>query len=269
MKPRAVFFDLGDTLIFRAHEPDYDLLYAAMADQLAPLLRSWNATERLDVAALLPELFRAIDAAQPGRRAKGYEVDGAFIARGALAAHGMDVAAEQAQAFWRGCAVDFALWGLQPYPDTLDTLRHVRALSLSAAIVCNGASTSDLVWRMLAPLGITSDLVDTLVSSSDMMRPKPRPEPFRRALDTICVDAADVIFVGDDLEADMRGAKALGMTTVWKLNGRHEVSPDPDVDYMVHDLWEIFTLGLLSDGPGPVATTESLTPHEDANADRY
>jgi FMN phosphatase YigB (HAD superfamily) len=129
--------------------------------------------------------------------------------------------------------------------------------------------TSAQMRASLATLGITNDLLPVIVTSSDMMRPKPRPEPFQRALELVGVDAASVVFVGDELEADVRGAKALGMTTVWKLNGRHEVVPDPDADYMIHDLWEIFTLGLLPEGPEPVATTESLTPHEDANADRY
>ena len=33
--------------------------------------------------------------------------------------------------------------------------------------------------------------------------------------------------------------------------------------------WKYKQLGLLPEGPEPVVTTESLTPHEDANADRY
>ena len=41
------------------------------------------------------------------------------------------------------------------------------------------------------------------------------------------------------------GAKALGMATVWKLNGRQKVAPAPAADFMIHDLWELLTLGLL------------------------
>ena len=94
---------------------------------------------------------------------------------------------------------------------------------------------------------------------------------FPTALDAVnCALAIDDELRGEAMDADVRGAKALGMTTVWKLNGRHEVSPAAEADYTVHDLWEIFDLDIL---PGAAAAAaadrESLMPHEDCNADRY
>jgi HAD superfamily hydrolase (TIGR01509 family) len=218
---------------------------------------------------LLNEISLAVEVARPARRERGLEVDGAFISRGALAAYGVDLSAEQSKAFWRATDVGLAAWGAQTYPDTADTLAKLRALGVPTALVSNTMLSSVQMRASLATLGITDDLLPVIVTSSDMMRPKPRPEPFVRALEMIGVNAGAAVFVGDELEADIRGAKALGMTTVWKLNGRHEVPPDPDVDHMVHDLWEIFTLGLLPEGPTAVVNAESLTPHEDANADRY
>ena len=82
------------------------------------------------------------------------------------------------------------------------------------------------------------------------------------------VGADEAVFLGDSLEADIAGAKALGMTTVWKLNGRQEVPPQPDADYMIHDLWELFSLGVLP-GTEPAAATPSPMPHADSNAERY
>ena len=101
------------------------------------------------------------------------------------------------------------------------------------------------------------------------MRPKPHPAPFLRALEALGVGARDAVFVGDDLGADIRGAKALGMTTVWKLNGRHEVPPAPEADYTIHDLWELFTLDLLPETPTAALPQQSLMPHEGDNAGRY
>ena len=63
-------------------------------------------------------------------------------------------------------------------------------------------------------------------------------------------------------------AKALGMATVWKLNGRHEVPPAPEADFMIHNLLELFTLGLLPEASA-AALSESPMPHEDDNAGRY
>ncbi len=58
------------------------------------------------------------------------------------------------------------------------------------------------------------------------------------------------------------------MTTVWKLNGRQEVPPEPEADFMIHDLWELFTLGLLPKS-GAATSNQSPMPHEDGNAGRY
>jgi len=266
---RAVLFDLGHTLVFQAHQPDRQHLYTRIAEQVQPLLRNWATRPNIEAAALIRDLYQAIETAEPGRRERGFEVDCPFIAQGALAAYGVDVSPEQAREFWRTCALDLSVWGWQLYPDTLDTLRRLRTLSMPAAIVSNGWSASDARATLLASFGLSEELAGVFVSSADVGRPKPRPEPFLRALEQLGVTSADAVFVGDDLDADVRGAKALGMTTVWKLNGRHEVPPAPEADYAIHDLWELFTLDLLPERSAAALPQQSLMPHEDDNAGRY
>jgi HAD superfamily hydrolase (TIGR01509 family) len=263
---RAVLFDLGDTLIFQAHKPNPRVLFADMADRVRPLLEMWGTAPSVDLPTLLSEISRAIEATQPGRRARGLEVDGAFITRGALATYGAEVSPEQASEFWRATDVGLAAWGAQIYPDTIDTLARLRVLDTPVALVSNTLSASAAVRNSLPAFGITEELLSVIVTSTDVMRVKPRPEPFRRALDALGIAARDAVFVGDSLEADVRGAKALGMTAVWKLNGRHEVPLAPEADYMIHDLWELFTLDLLPDAS---AVPASRMPHDDDNADRY
>lgn len=269
MTPRAILFDLGDTLIFQAHTPDADLLDNDMAAAVQPLLDGWGAGAELDLPTLLRELMDAVSAAQPERRSRGLEVDAPFIARGALSAYGVEVSEEQAREFWHRTFVAHGHRGLQLYPDTISTLRRLRGLGLATAIVSNGQYASDTAWPHLAALGISDDLVQVYVSSADVMRPKPRPEPFLRALEQLGVDARDAAFAGDDLDADIRGAKGLGMTTVWKLNGRYDPPGAPEADYVIHDLWELFGLGLVPEAASSAIRQESLTPHEDDNEGRY
>ena len=269
MPARAVFFDLGDTLIFQAHEPGREHLVAAMASQARPLLESWAIGEGVDLTSLLVELHDAVAAAQPLRRAAGLEVDGPFITQGALAEYGIDATPEQARALFAAIAVDPATWGWQAYPDTIDTLRRLRATAMPVAIVSNGWYTSDVQSERVAQLGIQPDLYDVFVTSADVMRPKPHPATFERALNTLGLEPGDTLFVGDDLHADVRGAKAVGMTTVWKLNGRYEVPPAAEADFTIHDLWELFTLGVLPEQAEAILPLQSLTPHEDDNAGRY
>jgi putative hydrolase of the HAD superfamily len=269
MTARAILFDLGDTLMFQAHAPDRKRLYATIGEHVRPLLREWKATE-IDLPEFLAELYGAIEVSQAERRARGLEVDAPFVVQGALASHGVDASPERAETFWAACSLSFPEWGWQLYPDTLDTLRRVRSIQMHVAIVSNGTRKSGMYQRFLTDIGITDDLFDALVSSADVLRPKPQPEPFKHALDDLHVAAEDAIFVGDDLEADVGGAKALGMTTVWKLNGRHEVPEAAEADHTIHDLWELFTLGILPEAAAAaILPQESLMPHEDANADRY
>ena len=269
MAVRAVLFDLGDTLIFQAHQPDPAVLFPASAARVQPLLDKWNVRLSVDLATLLAEVYRAVEIAQPVRRARELEVDGAFITQGALASHGIELSAGQAEALWQASDAGLTSWGAQVYPDTLDTLARLRAAAIPTALVSNSWAKSGQLRASLANLGIGDDLLPIIVTSADLMRPKPRPEPFERALALLSVSARDAVFVGDVLDADIRGAKVLGMTTVWKLNGRHEVDPEPEADFMIHDLWELFTLDLLPAPAGAAVSQESLTPHEDDNADRY
>ncbi len=266
MPVRAVLFDFGDTLIFQAHQPDEAALYEAMATQVRPLLKKWNT--EIDVVGLLGDLYQAVEASQNERRARGLEVDGPFVTQGALAAHGFESSEEQAREFCKASTVGLPLWGWQLYPDSLDTLRKLRTMPVKIGLVSNSYYTVDTRVPLLHKLDLPERLFDVFVFSADVMRPKPRPEPFLRALDVLDVGAADCVFVGDALDGDIVGAKALGMTTVWKLNGRQEVPPADEADFMIHDLWELFTLGLLPDGHLAKAA-ESPTPHEDGNAGRY
>jgi len=269
MAVRAVLFDLGDTLMFVAQPPDSARLATMMADRVRPLLERWGVEYDVDLPAFLGELNAAVETAQPERRDQGFEVDGPFITRGAFQAYGIEVTAEQAQVLWDATFLGFSLRGAQAYPDTTDTLRRVHALGLAIAVVSNGKYRSD-IWRPhVGEIGIPDGLVDVFVGSADLMRPKPHADIFQRTLDALGVEARDALFAGDNLEADIKGAKALGMTTVWKLNGRYDIADAPEADFAIHDLWELFTLGLLPETSAAITSQESLTPHDDANAGRY
>ena len=75
--------------------------------------------------------------------------------------------------------------------------------------------------------------------------------------------------VGDLRDADMRGAKSVGMRTVCKMNGRYDLPPCPDADYAIHDLSELLSLQIIPRRARPLVATASLSPHEDNNEDLY
>ena len=77
MTVRAVLFDLGETLIFEAHIPGEEQVFAVMADRLRPLFQTWGIAGDLDVIAFLRDLHDALDVAQRQRRARRRRLGGA------------------------------------------------------------------------------------------------------------------------------------------------------------------------------------------------
>jgi HAD superfamily hydrolase (TIGR01549 family) len=63
---------------------------------------------------------------------------------------------------------------------------------------------------------------------------KPHPTIFRKAIEKLQVKPSDIMHVGDLLESDVTGAKAIGMKTIWLNNGENkrqtkEISPDYEI----------------------------------------
>ncbi len=86
---------------------------------------------------------------------------------------------------------------------------------------------------------------DALVISEQVGVRKPRPEIFQAALHALDVPPAEVVHVGDSLRADIGGAAALGIRTVWvtrrvpdpsRALGEYE---GPAPDWQVADLVEL------------------------------
>jgi putative hydrolase of the HAD superfamily len=115
----------------------------------------------------------------------------------------------------------------------LDSL-HDRGLK--TGLVSNTWDPRWLLERDLEQMGLLSRL-DTTVFSSDVGVRKPRPEIFDRALGELGVEPERTVFVGDRLDADVRGAGDLGMTTIQAMWFRAEeddaIRPDHQAFTMV------------------------------------
>jgi HAD superfamily hydrolase (TIGR01549 family) len=186
----------------------------------------------------------------------------------ALAARGIEHGRERAEAWWRAAWILEREFGVQLYPDVIDVLRGLRELGVRVGINTNRPCTAEMHAPGLADFGVLP-YVDAIVCSGDTGYVKPHPSTFLLALERLGVEAADAAMVGDGCETDMTGAKAVGMRTVWKLNGRYDAGACENADYAIHDLGELLSLPIIDRGARAVLRTESLTPHEDDNEDRY
>ncbi|SIQ77590.1 putative hydrolase of the HAD superfamily [Haladaptatus litoreus] len=108
-------------------------------------------------------------------------------------------------------------------------------------LVTNGGEANQTV--KLEALGIT-DVFDThvFVNPSGGVPPKPDPTPFEHALTELDATPADAIHVGDSLGADVAGANALGIDSVWVPYREQITDPIPEPTYTLHSLAEFPSL---------------------------
>lgn len=116
---------------------------------------------------------------------------------------------------------------MKPYPGAAETFDEIRARGLRLGIGTN--MTADWQLKKLAVLGLI-DKIDFVVSSEESGADKPDPNLFR-----ICAEKAgcapnECVFVGDSLEHDVAGSKAVGMRPVWIMPDSEKRAAHPDIE---------------------------------------
>jgi putative hydrolase of the HAD superfamily len=131
-------------------------------------------------------------------------------------------------------------WGapenFELYEDALPVLEELRRASLRIGLVSNGIRdlTEFVAHHRLD--------VDAIVDSRRHGRVKPHPTIFQAALELLAVAPAEAVMVGDSLEEDVEGARALGMRALLvDREQRH-----PEVEERLIDLYGLpAALGLV------------------------
>ncbi|MEK7448059.1 MAG: HAD family hydrolase [Planctomycetota bacterium] len=76
----------------------------------------------------------------------------------------------------------------------------------------------------------------TMSFSDELLIRKPSPEIFYQTLGKIGVTPQESIHIGDDPQADITGAKRVGMKTVWLKNNNFSLEELPPADIIVEQL---------------------------------
>lgn len=206
---RAIFFDFSDTLAYDV--PRQEDLLASAAGDFGLAVAPAAARRGLYAAG---QFWTAAMAARPLGERTPDEQQELFreYDRRALAAAGVDVSGELAlrvferlmqrsrAAGHRIALYDDVLWGLAALRKSGYRLGIISNLDRSLHRICNS-------------LGLT-DAMDVIVSAADAASAKPGPAIFAHALAAVGVSAAQSLYVGDQLEIDIAGAAAAGITPV-------------------------------------------------------
>ena len=145
-------------------------------------------------------------------------------------------------------------YGRAIFEDSAPTLAELRRRGFRLGVVTNRA----LGGRRFAEEMVESGLLDyfeTLAISCDHGWLKPHPALFQRALEDLRVPPEEAVMVGDQLRADVMGAKALGMVAVWKRPPnweRQQPAALPDgtpalPDYTIDAVAELLDLPILAE----------------------
>lgn len=123
------------------------------------------------------------------------------------------------------------------HPGMIDVVRNLHERGVPLGLV---ADTRDGTYRNVLMMHGLFDLFDVFAISDHLGVVKPHRKMFVHALEGLKIpesDWKDVVMVGNNLARDIRGANALGLTTVWLVwNQRYPIvcaDDDETPDYQV------------------------------------
>jgi len=216
---KAILFDLDNTLIdfIRMKRQSCDAAVSAM-------ISSGLKTGKAEAERLLFELYDRYGIEynlifQELLKRIGRKVDYRILANGI-------VAYRKAQA------------GLvTPYPNVVKTLLRLKERGLKLAIVTDAPRLK--AWLRLVEMRL-DDFFDEVICFEDTGEHKPSAKPFMLALKRLHIKPHDAMFVGDWPERDVKGARALGIRTIFAEYGyTKKTKPRIKADHTIKSFEEI------------------------------
>jgi putative hydrolase of the HAD superfamily len=128
--------------------------------------------------------------------------------------------------------LELAFWNAsvrtRPMPGVQDALLEFRRHGIPMGVVSNSSFGQRIIRHELAKHGLADGLAVIAVSAEYAVR-KPNPLLFEAAAGLLGVPPAHVWFIGDQLDTDVVGARAAGMTPFLYVPQPIADSADPDV----------------------------------------
>lgn len=217
---KAIIFDLDDTLIDWSgsdNSVDWDAIHTHRLGGVFDYLRGKHPLE--DIQAYVAEYHRHMNDAWVSSRASLVAPHLGTILVEAATALGVPADCIESQE-----CLDAYRWvaipGARLFPEVVDMLTLFRDAGVRFGIVTNAHQPMWLRDLELEAFGISDFFPKCRLSAADHGYIKPHPSIFRAALDCLGVEPEEAVFVGDDLDADVGGAKAVGIYTVLRMSRR-------------------------------------------------
>ncbi len=210
---KAVFLDMGETLVYNDNFRDKltDRLWRISnryvnvdRGRVEELLREWDNIPWREGLEEYWDLFRCM----------------IFVRK-----LGLTPRPDLVEEFYREVR-DAYVEGYKFTAEANNVVRALRDRGLSIGIISN-AGDYRITEERLREAGLI-DYIDIIVASQGVVWKKPSSKIFQIALYLLGIEAHEAIHVGDNPEADIRGAKEAGLWAIQVLNDMNDPSPLAD-----------------------------------------
>lgn len=232
---RAITFDFWGTLYRNKSVPMEDRRTSLRIERLRGYLRdtSYNLSRET-----IEESFRNSYKMFADLLAQGEEMH----ARGMVLAMGDELGlefdadqVEEMMTILEQAAVDIPPTTTKNATDTVKCLSRRYKL----AVVSDTTLTPGRVLRQILANDSILDCFESFSFSDETLYRKPHPEQFLQVLDDLGVSPEEAIHVGDIIETDIRGAKAVGMKTILFVENGEVPGSLCEADVVVDDFRKI------------------------------
>ena len=250
----AVFFDFGDTLWhFPERTPD-DVVERTITRRFRALLSMWGAEPTRTAAEMQRALLQArADAERAADAGDLRSPDYHELTRRVAVESGLALSDEQIATLWEAHNAGGPLLGRRLFEDAHETLEWLAERRFRIGAITNRAHGGEAFLDELRYHGLLRHF-EVVISSDQTGWRKPHRAIFEHALDAMGVTAAESALVGDRPDADVRGARAMGMTAIWirKVTSpdRTPAGADEQPHYTIDELSELRAVPPLAAGPG-------------------
>ena len=131
------------------------------------------------------------------------------------------------------------------YPDVAETLRLLSDFGVRMGIISNTTNPEFIKDEELHRTELGQYFEFALYSSSTPYR-KPHPSIFKAAISRLQVNAEDILFVGDNLNMDVEGPQAVGISAAWLNRNGSSLTGGIVPDYQITSLSELFKIAPLN-----------------------
>ena len=135
--------------------------------------------------------------------------------------------------------------GLKLFPEAVDVVTTVRKQT-GIGMITNGPS--DIQRQKLDLLGI-EPLFPFILVSEEVDIWKPDPRIFERAMELGEAQRHETVYIGDNPDHDVGGARAAGITSIWVNRSGTMFPGSVEPDHQISDLLEIFEILNLQPPP--------------------